>query len=58
MLNGVYHYGASDGKTEGEMMNPLLASPTNPCGAITGSKVGYEMTTSMVMVGISYTFNK
>lgn len=58
MLNGVYHYGASDGKTEGEIMNPMLASPTNPYGAITGSKVGYEMTTSMVMFGVSYTFNK
>ena len=57
-LNGVYHYGASDGKTEGEMMNPLMASQTNPYGAIPGSKVGYEMTTSMVMVGVSYTFNK
>jgi long-chain fatty acid transport protein len=58
MLNGMYHYGASDGKTEGEIMNPLMASPTNPYGAIPGSKVGYEMTTSMVMVGVRYTFNK
>ena len=58
MLNGVYHYGASDGKTEGEIMNPRMASSTNPYGAISGSKVGYEMTTSMVMFGVSYTFNK
>ena len=58
ILNGVYHYGASDGKTEGEIMNPRMASPANPYGAISGSKVGYEMTTSMVMFGVSYTFNK
>ena len=58
MLNGVYHYGTSDGKTEGTMLSPLAVSPTNPYGAIPGTKVGYEMTTSMVMFGISYTFAK
>ncbi|WP_299527290.1 OmpP1/FadL family transporter [uncultured Lutibacter sp.] len=58
MLNGVYHHGASDGKTEGQLMNPMMASPTNPYGKIPGSSVGYEMTTDMVMVGVSYTFTK
>ncbi len=58
MLNGVYHYGTSDGKTEGTMLSPFAVSPTNPYGAIPGTKVGYEMTTSMVMFGISYTFAK
>ena len=58
MLNGVYHYGASDGKTEGPMLNPNDISSTNPYGAISGSKVGYEMTTSMVMFGVSYTFKE
>ena len=58
MLNGVYHYGASDGKTEGTMLSPLAITPTNPYGKIDGTKVGYEMTTSMVMFGVSYTFNK
>ncbi|PHQ57493.1 MAG: hydrocarbon degradation protein [Lutibacter sp.] len=58
LLNGVYHYGASDGKTEGQMLNPMLASPTNPYGAVPGTKVGYEMTTSMIMFGVSYTFAK
>lgn len=57
-LNGVYHYGDSDGKTEGNLLNPMMASPTNPYGAIPGTKVGYEMTTSMVMLGITYTFSK
>jgi long-chain fatty acid transport protein len=58
MLNGVYHHGTSDGKTEGQMLNPMLASPTNPYGAVPGTKVGYEMTTSMIMFGVSYTFTK
>ncbi len=57
-LNGVYHYGTSGGKTEGQMLNPMLASATNPYGAVPGTKVGYEMTTSMVMLGLTYTFNK
>ena len=58
MLNGMYHHGASDGKTEGTMLNPMMASASNPYGAIPGTKVGYEMTTDMVMLGVSYTFSK
>ena len=57
-LNGVFHYGTSGGKTEGQLLNPMLASATNPYGAVPGTKVGYEMTTSMVMVGLTYTFSK
>ena len=58
MLNGVYHYGTSDGKTEGPMLSPMAISPTNPLGVVPGTKVGYEMTTSMVMFGVSYNFTK
>lgn len=57
-LNGLYHYGTSGGKTEGEMLNPMLASASNPYGAVAGTKVGYEMTTSMLMIGLTYTFSK
>ncbi|MDO9136300.1 MAG: hydrocarbon degradation protein, partial [Lutibacter sp.] len=57
-LNGVYHYGTSGGKTEGPMLNPMMASASNPYGAVPGTKVGYEMTTSMVMLGLTYTFSK
>ncbi|SNR34219.1 OmpP1/FadL family transporter [Lutibacter flavus] len=64
-LNGVYHYGSSDGKTEGTLLDPtpdVMGGPwnatTNPLGIIPGSKVGYEMTTSMIMFGVSYTFTK
>ena len=55
-IDGVYHYGMSDGKTEGEMLNPQMISPTNPLGKIPGSYVGYDMTTSMIQFGISYKF--
>ena len=57
-LDAVYHYGDSNGATEGNILNPMMISPNNPYGAIPGSSVSYEMTTSMVMVGIGYTFNK
>ncbi|MFO7674554.1 MAG: outer membrane protein transport protein [Lutibacter sp.] len=57
-LNGVYHYGTSGGKTEGPMLNPMMASASNPYGSVPGTKVGYEMTTSMVMLGLTYTFSK
>ncbi len=57
-LNGVYHYGTSGDKTEGQMLNPMMASASNPYGAVPGTKVGYEMTTSMVMLGLTYTFSK
>ncbi len=57
-LNGVFHYGTSGDKTEGPMLNPGYISPTNPYGAVPNTKVGYEMTTSMVMLGLTYTFNK
>jgi long-chain fatty acid transport protein len=57
-LNGVFHYGTSGDKTEGEMLNPMLVSASNPYGAVSGTKVGYDMTTSMVMLGLTYTFSK
>jgi len=57
-LNAVYHHGASDGKTEGQLLNPMMASPSNPYGAIPGTNVGYEMTTDMIMLGISYKLGK
>lgn len=57
-LDGVYHYGTSNGKTSGELLNPMFASATNVYGAIPGSEVAYEMNTSMLMFGFSYTFNK
>ena len=57
-IDAVYHYGDSDGKTSGNLLRSDFISENNPYGAIDGSEVSYEMTTSMVMVGIRYTFNK
>ena len=55
-LDGVFHYGDSAGSTSGQILDPTMVSPTNPYGAIPGTSVSYEMTTSMVMVGVSYKF--
>lgn len=57
-VNGVFHYGTSGGKTEGNMLNPMLVSASNPYGAMPGTKVGYEMDTNMIMFGLKYTFKK
>jgi long-chain fatty acid transport protein len=57
-LNGVFHYGTSGGETKGQLLNPAFAGSFPPYGAIPGSEVSYDMTTSMVMVGVGYTFNK
>ncbi len=57
-LNGVFHYGTSGGSTTGNLLNPMMASASNPYGAIPGTSVGYKMNTSMVMLGISYDFAK
>ena len=57
-VDAVYHYGDSSGDTEGQILNPRNITPSNPLGAIPGSFVSYNMTTSMVMMGVSYTFTK
>ena len=58
VLDAVYHHGTSSGKTSGQLLNPMFVSSTNPYGAIPGSNVSYDMTTDLIMVGISYTFSK
>ena len=57
-LDGVFHYGTSGDATEGELLNPSQITPTNPLGAMSGTSVSYDMTTSMFMVGVNYTFKK
>jgi long-chain fatty acid transport protein len=56
-LDGLFHYGDSNGSTSGPMLSPFAASPSNPLGAVPGTSVSYEMTTSLITLGISYTFN-
>lgn len=57
-IDGVYHYGDSGESTKGQILNPRAITPSNPLGAMPGSSVSYNMTTSMVMIGVSYTFKK
>ena len=49
---------SSDGSKEGNLLSPDMISPSNPLGAIPGSSVSYQLKTSMVQLGIAYTFNK
>ena len=57
-VDAVYHYGDSGSATSGNILDPSQISPSNPLGAIPGSSVSYEMTTSMIQFGLSYTFKK
>jgi long-chain fatty acid transport protein len=53
-IDGVFHYGDSGSATSGPVLNPQLAQAFPPYGAIPGSEVSYDMTTSMVMFGAQY----
>lgn len=69
-LDAVFHYGTSGGSTSGPLLNPTPAidfnedgfpdgpwdATNNPLGVIPGSEVSYDMTTSMFMIGLNYTF--
>lgn len=57
ILDAVYHYGDSDGSTSGPALNPMFITADNPYGAVPGTEVSYDMTTSMFQVGVSYRFN-
>ncbi len=53
-LDAVYHYGMSDGKTEGSLLSPMMIPVNPPLGTVPGSSVAYDMTTSMIMVGLNF----
>lgn len=62
-IDAVFHYGDSGDATTGSILDPTpqdFGGPwdatTNPLGIIPGSEVSYDMTTSMIMFGVSYTF--
>lgn len=57
-IDAVFHYGDSGGKTSGPILNPNFIPAFPPYGAIPESEVAYDMTTSMIQFGVSYTFNK
>lgn len=52
-LDALYHYGASGDATSGPMLNPQFIQNFPPYGAIPGSEVSYDMTTSMIAIGAS-----
>jgi long-chain fatty acid transport protein len=55
-LDAVYHHGSSNGATSGPLLSPMMASQSNPYGAIPGSEVSYKMTTDMFMMGLNIRF--
>ncbi len=57
-IDGVYHMGFSGKATSGPILNPRAIPDFPPYGAVPGSEVSYDMTTSMIMVGASYKFLK
>ncbi len=64
-INAVYHHGSSGEATEGTLMSPVPTAfggpwdaQNNPLGKIPGTKVSYEMTTDLVMIGMTYSFLK
>ncbi len=57
-LDAVYHYGSSGDATTGQLLNPMFIQSFPPYGAIPGSEVSYDMTTSMIQFGVSYNFTK
>ena len=57
-VSAVYHYGFRGDGASGELLNPMMISPDNPLGAVPGTSVSYDMTTSMIQFGINYSFGK
>lgn len=55
-LNAVYHHGLSGGSTSGPLLSPMFITPSNPYGSIPGSKVSYDMTTDLWMLGLQVSF--
>ena len=55
-LDLAYHHGSSSGSTSGPLLSPMLASSSNPYGAIPGSNVSYKMSTDLIMLGLNVTF--
>lgn len=57
-LEAVFHYGTSAGNTSGPIYSPFLVNDYPPYGAVPGSEVAYDLKTTLIMAGISYTFKK
>ncbi len=53
-IDAGYHYGTSNGDTSGSLLNPQFIATAPPLGAVPGSEISYDMTTSMILIGGSY----
>jgi len=53
-IDVVYHKGFRGDGNKGEMLNPMMISPSNPNGAMPGTSVSYDMETSMIQFTLSY----
>jgi len=58
IINAVYHKGFRGDGTSGELLNPMMITPSNPTGAMPGSTVSYDMETSMIQFTVSYKLGK
>ena len=56
-VNLGYHYGFS-GEVSGPLLSPFFITETNPYGKIEGSSVTHKMTTSMLLLGVDFTFGR
>ncbi len=57
-LSAVYHYGFRGDGASGNLLNPQMITPDNPSGKVPGTSVSYDMSTSMIQVGINYSLGK
>jgi long-chain fatty acid transport protein len=55
-INATFHHGTSSGETTGQLLSPLLITPTDPLGVVPTSEVSYEMTTDLLILGVDYSF--
>ncbi len=53
-FDALYHHGTSGDATSGPVLNPMFIQNAPPYGAIPGSEVSYDMTTSMFAIGVSW----
>lgn len=52
-----YHHGFGEAVT-GQMMNPMFITAEDPLGKVPGSEITSDMTTDVLLLGVSYGFGK
>jgi long-chain fatty acid transport protein len=54
-IHATYHHGFNT-EVSGQLLNPMLIGADNPLGKVPGSKVTSDMSTDVVLLGLSYRF--